>query len=262
MLLRHRAVPREHHKLDLTSYDPESFSGTPEQRLSAARAAAKTVCDDYAKSIQDKQSDEGYITNKETEIGYVEPKGTTYLDPNKLIGQINQTEVAATGVPFAALGGDLGSYATAYTASGFAIMRAMVIAKIITEGLVELIKLHFRAIKKYTELLDKFQIVIDLLLERDKTEVARRVSVMDNVSVFTDNELRNEFGYPDLTEDQKKEVMDKRILKSRAARKTNQIWDKNNPQPTATGSEPTYPSEVAGDNVDKSVQVKKNASRA
>lgn len=208
IIWRHRNVPREWHKLDLSAYDPKFFAGDQEEKVRRALIAAKAACKDYMTEIKKREADQGWITGQNIEIGYVEPKSSNYTDPNPLLQQMNSSIIAATGVPSVALGGGERSFATAYESSSYALMRAEAIAEKIGEGLLELIKMHFA--KKYMarvpEDVEKLDIKLSIIMSKDKEELTRQASLMKETGVFTPNEIRAHLGFEPLTDEQKEEI--------------------------------------------------------
>jgi len=106
MLWRHRSLPREWHKLNLSQFTADKYTGTQAEKNAAALRDAQKVADDYAKSIKGGETgeklieaDQVYVTDQNTEITYVEPKTTTYRDPNLLIDQMNKSIYFTTGFP-------------------------------------------------------------------------------------------------------------------------------------------------------------------
>jgi len=106
MIWRNRAVPREHHILDLSQFDMSKFSGTFEQKQAASKAAAEKAIKDYNFSMQRREADQGYVSGKGVEIKYVEPKTASYMDPMPIIDQVNTWIGGPTGTPAALMGGE------------------------------------------------------------------------------------------------------------------------------------------------------------
>ena len=205
ILWSHRNVPREWHKLDLSQFHPDRFSGTREERETQAIAAAQAAADAYARNLQARQVDVGIVTDKNTEIEYVEPKSTNYQLPNQKIAQINEAISNAIGLPPVAKDT---TYASALISGSFAILQAVSIAEIISAKLEEVLKIHIttRYGKKFADKLDKLRIRLRLILEKDRTEIMRQIAVMVESRSFTPTEIRAEWGAPPLTRSQKFEI--------------------------------------------------------
>jgi hypothetical protein len=205
ILWRHRSVPREHHKINLSQFVPENYTGTTEDKVKAAQTAAKLAADNYKAEIKPEnlETDQAYITDQNTEITYVEPRTATYSDPNLLISQQNEAIHFSLGYPSVAKQ----SYASAYYSTSFGLMKAEVMGDIIRESLEALVRKHLKIKfgEKYpTETLACIAIESRLILERDRSELARQISILAGSNSFTDDELREIWGKGPLTEDQRK----------------------------------------------------------
>ena len=219
ILLRQKLVPREHHKLDLSAFDPAFYAGaTVEERYGAAKAAAEKHIIDYKTNVTEplREVDKSYITGKKTEIEYVEPKHVTYIDPNPLMDQISRSIIAAVGIgEAAAMGRGRGTFATELVVASYSILAAEALADIIKRQVVNLIRKSIR--KKYKneftdEDLQKIDIRILLVLGLEKGEAARRAAIMEATGIATLDELRDEIGLTRaLTRDERQELIEKRI---------------------------------------------------
>jgi len=205
ILWSHRNVPREWHKIDLSQFSPEKYQGTREERERQALAAAQTAADTYAQGIQGRQVDVGMVTDKNTEIEYVEPKSTNYQQPNQKIAQINDAISNAMGLPPVSRNT---SYASALMSGSFAILQALSVADIIKTQLEGVLRksIQVKFGRRYDEVLNNLNIRLRLILEKDKTEIMRQVAIMRQSRCFTRTEIRAEWGLPSLSEDQKAEI--------------------------------------------------------
>jgi len=199
MKWRQKMVPRLHHKLDLSAFKPEMYpAATYEEKLSKAKSAAKSAIDSYVDSVKAPSPEQDYVTGKEVEIVPVETKSMTVRDPNELVQQQNLSICAATGIPMSALTGSLrGSYASELIVSSFATLRACNIAEKIRSVLEDVLR---------EELADQFPeahklfIKLQLILDKDRAELARQISLLAGTEWFTKNELRQLWGLPALEE--------------------------------------------------------------
>jgi len=200
ILWRKRSVPREHHKLDLSAFSPELFSGaTLEERINKAKKAAEDELKSYAERVRARKPDEGYITGKGVEIEYIEPKKVTYVSPNELIAQLDNIISQCFGI-FPAT-----TYATAVYAGSYTMLYAEVVATRIKEKLLEVLKENLK--DKFDEdELAKLDIKLEIILARDRSEVIRQIAVLAATGAFTRDELRELLGFLPLTEEQKKEL--------------------------------------------------------
>jgi len=216
ILLRQKLVPRYHHKVDLSAFDPNLFAGdTIEDRIAAAKKAATTELESYKKTLVDplKEVDKDYISGKEIEITSIEPRRVTYVDPNPLIDQINKSIFAATGIQESAvMGRGLGTFATELVVTSFTALAGEILADVIKRQLLRIVRSSIRA--KYRskfsdEDLSKIDIRIGLALGVERGEAMRRAAILDAMGIATFDELRNEVGlYNTLDEATKKAMIE------------------------------------------------------
>jgi hypothetical protein len=213
IVLRQRLVPREHHKLDLSAFDPNMFEGaTLEERIRKAREAAEKFLEEYKTKVASpiKDVDKSYITGKDVEIEFVEPKHVTYIDPNPLIEQINSS-IATVIAPYLNLPRVRG-YAVGLILADATNLTAITIASIIKQKVLEVIRRHIRMKfgNKFTdEDLDKIDIRLQLAYGLQLTELVRRIAVLAATNLFTDDELRAMLGYLPLTEEQRQQIAER-----------------------------------------------------
>lgn len=219
MSWRHRMLPREHHKIPLEAYIPENYSGTPEQKLDAAKTAAETELQAYAQRLQNIDPDQHYITSPEVEVNIVEPRSTTYKDPNESIEQQNRSIHRATGLPPMS-GESRSSYAYGLIVASYATLRAKNVAEHIKAVFEPFLRAQLKLrsergnykaggeLATFTdEDVDKVSIKLQLVLDKDRSEMIRRAAMMTETGSFLKNEIRDEAGYPPLSEeDQAKTV--------------------------------------------------------
>jgi len=214
ILVRQKLVPREHHKLDLSAFDPRFFSGkTMKEKFENAKAEAEKFLDDYKTEIAKiKEPDKSYITSKEVEIDFVEPAKVTYVDPNALLEQIDQSIFSVIGpVETAVTGRGRRTFATELIVASYAVLCAETLADIIKRALLQLVRKHIRlAHPEFTEDdLKKLDIKIQLTLDVLRGEIVRQVAVLSQLGLFTSDELRSLLGFEPLTEEQMKRVVGK-----------------------------------------------------
>lgn len=214
MLLRQKIIPREHIKIDLSNFDPNLFAGdTQEARIQAAKTALDTFMttfkNDFATPLKD--VDKSYITGKDTEIDFVEPKHITYVDPNPMFDQINQSIWAVTGPLEAAVTSHSGqTYASELKIGSVADLIAETIADIIKEPVLDLVKRHFKLRYRYTdEQLEIIDIKIQLAYGVQLGEQIRQMAVLSATQCFTSDEIRAMLRYEPLTEDQRAEIVER-----------------------------------------------------
>jgi hypothetical protein len=212
-------LPREHHKIDLSAFDPRNYTGaTWAERVEKAKADASKTLEDYAENIKQREADQGFVTDKNTEIEIVEPKSTSYATPNEILRQIEEAIARPFGIPASLMGKRGGGYTAEFLGSGFAVTRAEVITQKICNRLEELLRKHLLAEFGFKEGSEGYDIVQrifirqKLILERDKSEIMRRIAIMYE-GPFTPSEIRAEVGYDPLTPEQVEEIKQFRAIK-------------------------------------------------
>jgi len=222
ILWRQRHVPREHHKLDLAQFRPELFSGeTLEERIKKAKEAAEKYVTEYKDRVLSPRRlevDRGYITSKEVEISFVEPRTVAYIDPNPLLAQINESIFAAIGAPQAAVRGrGRATYASELVAASYSTLIAYSLGEIIKRPLLKVIRAHIRALPegyKFTaEDLRKIDIKFAFVLDVMRGEMARQIAVLKTAGILTTEELRSLAGFGPLTETQRKQLVEEEIIR-------------------------------------------------
>ena len=183
ILWRDAMPPREHHKLDLGMFSPDIYDGdTPEERIAAARTAARAVIKDYIAFISHKEVDVGYVTDLITEISVLESKAHTYAAPNDLLRQLDENVHATSGVPRSAMYGEgSAAYASELLASNYAGLRAEFIGDRIARPFENWLKKYLKG--NYTKTLsakmvDRMRIKFRLILPRDIREIAQGVNLL------------------------------------------------------------------------------------
>ena len=206
ILTSNRNVPREHHILDLGQFDANKEAGTMKQRRAAAKTAAELSIKDYTTTIQYREADQGFVTGKNTEIKYIEPQSKAN-DPNMLIDQINSAIGGPTGTPAALMGGESKGFTSLVHASSFLALRAENYAGVIQRPLEALVKRHVSiarpGIRK--SVVDRLYIKNRLILDRDRSELAKVIAVLVESRSFTLDEVRRIFNMDPMTEKQMKE---------------------------------------------------------
>lgn len=209
MIWRNKMMPREHHKLNMSAFSPDNYSGsTFSERLSSAKIAATTEMNIYANSIRSQQPDQGYVTSTDVTIETVEPKSTTYVQPNAMINQLDTKIAALTGTPEALSGGETGGFSSIEFSGTFVSMRAEEMAEIIGAGLERILWKHIKAIHPSIDIKDIKRVKLKhrLILDRDLTERAKVISILTGTKVFTPTEIRDIFGLEAMTQAQQDEI--------------------------------------------------------
>jgi len=208
LLWRNRLLPREHHKLDLSVYDPSKYTGTYSTKVANAKSDATTAIKDYNDKIKRREADQGFTTGTNVDIDIIEPKTTNYTSPNQIIDQINSLISTPTGTPGALVGGESKGFTSLLHSSSFTAMRADIYAMRITNALEGLVKKHVALVRPglKQDVIDRLFIRNKLILDRDRTELAKIIGVLVNTNVFTPSEIRAIWGLDPLTEKQSEEI--------------------------------------------------------
>jgi len=210
ILWRGAMPPREHHKLDLAMFSPDNYDGdTPEERVAAAKAAAKGVIREYINWISSKEVDTGYVTDLTTEIGVIEARSQSYADPNELLRQLDESVHATSGIPRGAMYGE-GSkaFASELLVSNYAGLRAEFIGDRISRPFEDWLKAYMK--KNYpknypAKYVDKLRLKFRLILPRDVREIAQGVNLLMDSMIVDVAQILETVGLDTMTEEQMKE---------------------------------------------------------
>jgi len=198
MLWRYRLIPREHHRLSSEAFKPEYYAGkNAEEKIQNAISAANQAISDYKEKIRKVKADESYITLDNVEISILEPK-SSYSSPNEFIDQLNGNIAAAVGMPMAIFTGQSkGSYSSFLALISLVIARARYLVSLMKPELFKW--LMSRLPDKLKPLSNKLDIVFDLVLEKDKIDIARQIAILRESGLFTFDELRALWGAPTIS---------------------------------------------------------------
>jgi len=206
ILTSNRNVPREQHILNLDQFDPSKEAGSMIQKRAAAKVAAELAIKNYTETIQYREADQGYVTGKNTEIKFIEPVSKAN-DPNMLIDQINSSIGGPMGAPAGLMGGESKGFTSIVHASSFLALRAENYASVIQRPLEDLVRRHVNlarpGIRK--SVVDRLYIKNRLILDRDRSELAKVIAVLVESRSFTLDEIRKIFNMDPMTEKQMKE---------------------------------------------------------
>ena len=179
VLWRNKNLPREHHKLDLSAFSPDFYPGSIQERIAKARADAQRALESYVETVRYLKPDQAYVTSKDVEITYVEPKSTNYQKPNELLEQLSDYIYSSIGIhPGAVKGKSSSSYAGELVVKSYT---GLVVASI-AESLARQYSVQVFG-KEYDP-------IINLELEIDKTEKVRQIVLLLKSGVITINEAR------------------------------------------------------------------------
>jgi len=208
LLWRDRMVPRYHHRLDLSAFDPNLYPGTGTQQIAAAKKDAQAAIDEYNKQVAEGtpqnplQPDQGFTTGREVEVLVVEPKSTTYASPNEVLNQINESEYNGIGVPAPTIK----SFAAIYMASEFLILRGQYLAEKIASKFNWILHRHLYLQGYNSIAVKRIRLIVNFILERNMTEKARQIAILSQSKTMSSTELRQLLGKGPLTDADKQEL--------------------------------------------------------
>jgi len=207
MVWRQRAMPREHHKLDLSQYDLSKFSGTFAQKQAASLAAAQAAIEKYNTNMRRREADQGFVTGQGVAIEWIQPK-VNFTDPTPIIDQINNLLGGPTGTPAALMGGESKGFTSLVQSTSFLALRAEIYAEKIQRKLTEVMKRHVKLARPgiRAAVVDRLYIKNRLILDRDRTELAKIIAVLVESKAFTMDEIRRIWGLDPATDAQVAEI--------------------------------------------------------
>lgn len=210
IIWRNRALPREHHKLNLQEYDPSKYTGSHSEKLTKSKNDAQKAIEDYAETNKHREADQGFVTGMGVDIGYIEPKSTTYADPMPIITQINDLLGGPTGTPAALMGGETAGFSALNQSASFLALRAEIYASTIQLKLEELMRRHIRITHPNIseDIVNRIHIKNRLILDRDRSELSKIVAILTGSKVFTPSEIRAIWGLDPMTMKQSQELLE------------------------------------------------------
>lgn len=176
---RMRNLPREVHKVDLSMFSPEHYSGTWEEKVKASIRDSRLYLQKVVEKLKQLKPDQGYVVPKGYEIEFIEPRTANYRDPNQLIEQINDYVFASIGVHQTAVrGSSKNSYASELLIKGY----TTILAQYLCHRIV-------------SKLAPQYKPIISLEFgEIDRVEKIKEAAVLARMGIVTINELRQWIG--------------------------------------------------------------------
>jgi len=189
--------PREHHKLPSEPFNPDYFAGsTQEERVQAAKAAARAAMEEYRTNLQRHKADRALITLDDVEVEIIEPK-LKYTDPNELLMQIKQTIAETYGVPASAIPAAAyrGTFAAEVKIASFFFEKVKHLARLIGRKLIEIAISHLET--KYGKKYEKYykEIGVSIFFESELLEKARAAALLAEIGIFAPEEIRAMLGF-------------------------------------------------------------------
>jgi len=207
ILWRWSNVPRDHHTLDMEMFTLDKFVGTKDEKMVAAQSAVNNMIAAYAKALEDKVPDQGYVTTSAIKITPIEHSSSNYMAPNDIILQITDQLWGATGVPKSIVtGSSSNSYASELIVSNYMAVKVIATANNILDVIIDNIKKRLLLINaRYP--VDLLEAKLKFELANTKLERYRQEAVMAGIGVYTEDEIRAVDDYAPLAEDQRKNIV-------------------------------------------------------
>lgn len=209
-LWRYKAMPRPHHKLDAASFNTANFTGTPRSKLEQAQSAAQVAISAHAAAMADIVPDQPIVTLNTTEVSMIEPSNASHLETNAVIDQMTDSIFSAIGLPRSIIQGMSSSnYAGELVIYSHANDKINQIAEKISKAI--LLAMKRKLLKMNQEYpIDLLDISITFDLAANPLENAKIAQLMESMGRFTDDEIRAQMKFKPLTDDQKKEIEERK----------------------------------------------------
>ncbi|MCK5611462.1 hypothetical protein KAR91_56855 [Candidatus Pacearchaeota archaeon] len=251
IMLRHKLVPREIHKVNTLGINPQTM-GNPgddiDTRIAKANAEITRVLSAYELSIAYVGNDRGYIVQGEAvDIDILEPKGMSYHKPNEVIDQINGAYARRLGIPESELmSTKTSAFAEALIKTSFSTIRTIDLSEVIADKLLGYVKEHIiLTYPAYAHLVESIYFDIDLVMDQEEERRFRIASLMHQMQdQFTSTEIRQVAGYEKLTDEQQTEIDE--MLKKRAENQVQTTIPGRTPGDTKAQSQNTRESDKTG----------------
>lgn len=201
-LWRWANVPREHHTIAAEAYKLNLYPGTPEMKKKAAEKDMSKDISSWSAKLQADAPDQKYVTSSNIQIKPVEHNGSSYMESNGLLTQIEDAIWDGVGMPKSVIKGKSdGSYASELiTASGASMFIEQIASKIAAVVLQNMRDRLLIINPQYP--VNQLDIKIDFEIAQSRLERMKNMQLMKESGQFTGTEIREEVGKPALTDDQ------------------------------------------------------------
>jgi hypothetical protein len=207
---RYRAFPKPHHKIDAASFNTSNFTGTPRSKLEQAQAAAQAAISAHAAAMSEVAPDQPIVTLSTTDVKMVEPSSATHLDVNGAIEQTTNSIFSAIGMPRSIVQGlSSSNYAGELVIYSHANDKINQIAEKISRAILLAMKRKLLVMNKEYPV-DLLDVSISYDMSSNPLENAKIAQLMQSMGKFTDDEIRDMMKYKPLTDEQKKELEERR----------------------------------------------------
>lgn len=197
IIWKNKLLPRILHKLKMPSIVPSKYTGTQQEKITAAKADAALLTDAFISSTKGVRPDDDLVISDAVDTSILEAKTVNYAQPNETISQINTFLNTPQGLPSGLLGGESGASMGVELAAIFAGIRVEYIAQKIAVEFAKLMKSHVRlsATSAGEETIDRLFIHVDPALSVEKFEKIKTAMSMAATGCFTKGEIRQATGY-------------------------------------------------------------------
>ncbi len=197
IIWKNKLLPRILHKLKMPSIVPSKYTGTQAEKVTAAKADAALLTNDFISSTKGVRPDDDLVTSDAVETSILEAKTVNYAQPNETISQINTFLNTPQGLPSGLLGGESGASMGVELAAIFAGIRVEYLASKCADAWTEIMKSHVRldATTAGDETIDRLFIHTDPALSVEKFEKIKTAMSMASTGCFTKGEIRKATGY-------------------------------------------------------------------
>jgi hypothetical protein len=205
ILWRWKNLPREHHKIDSSSFTLDKYIGSKSQRIQQAQDDADTEIARYTAQINNLQPDQGYVSLNNLDISTIESR-TQHTSVNNLTNQLDQKVWSAINVPESIVNGKgAGSYASELVISNYVSAKIVSIVSKFKPIFLEMVRDRILMINPNLPV-EKLDMNVKLMIAASELELFREAAIMATLGIFTPDEIRNMLQFADLTEQQRKEL--------------------------------------------------------
>ncbi len=197
IIWKNKLLPRILHKLKMPSIVPSKYTGTQQEKISAAKADAALLTDAFISSTKGVRPDDDLVISDAVDSSILEAKTVNYAQPNETISQINTFLNTPQGLPSGLLGGESGASMGVELAAIFAGIRVEYLAQKVANAFTTIMKSHVRldATSAGDSTIDRLFIHIDTALSVEKFEKIKTAMSMAATGCFTKGEIRQATGY-------------------------------------------------------------------
>jgi hypothetical protein len=194
---KNKLLPRWVHKLKMPSIVPSKYTGTPEEKVSKAKADADKLTDSFKTGFQNLRADDDLIISDAVDSSVLEAKSTNYHQPNETITQINNLLNGPQGLPSGALGGVSGASIGMELSGIFAGLRIKNVVNNIADMITILMQRHVLITNTGVgeDIVNRLFIHSDASLTVEKFEKMKTAISMVSTGMYTKGEIRKSTGH-------------------------------------------------------------------